>query len=92
MIIVNLDKLLLERKMQSVELADRLGCTVQTVSRVKNGRVRALRFSLLDELCAELGCQPGDLLEYVPEGDAERRFGTSFVEGYRAFHAPKARR
>ena len=49
----NLDKLLASRKMQSVELAEKLECTVQTVSRIKNGKIRALRIGSLDRICGE---------------------------------------
>ena len=86
MIIVNLDRLLSERKMQSAELAKRLGCTVQTVSRIKTGKARAFRVDMLDALCAEFGCQPGDVLEYVSEEEAVQRFGTEFVESYKETH------
>lgn len=53
-IVFNLDKLLASRKMQSVELAEKLECTVQTVSRIKNGKIRALRIDSLDRICEVL--------------------------------------
>ncbi len=84
MIVFKLDKLLAERKMRSVELAERLGCTVQTVSRIKTGKIRSLRMDTLDELCELFDCQPGDLLEYVSEDEARARFGSSFVEEHLA--------
>lgn len=87
MIVINLDKLLAERKMRSVELAERLGTTVQTVSRIKKGKVRAFRLDALDALCECFGCQPGDLLEYVTEEQAAQRFGDRFVADYKAFHS-----
>ena len=65
----NLDRLLASRKMQSVELAEKLECTVQTVSRIKNGKIRALRIDSLDKICKVFDCQPGDLLEYVPDDE-----------------------
>lgn len=61
--------LLADRKMQSIELAERLGCTVQTVSRIKTGKVKAFRMETLDDICEIFGCQPGDVLEYVPDGE-----------------------
>lgn len=89
MIVINLDRLLSERKMQSVELARQLDCTVQTVSRIKTGKVRALRLSTLNALCEQFGCQPGDILEYVSEAEAAQRFGQNFVDEYNRFHAAR---
>lgn len=66
-IAVNLDLMLVKRKMKSKELAQRIGITDANLSLLKTGKVRAIRFSTLNALCRELGCQPGDLLEYVPE-------------------------
>jgi len=63
-IVVRLDDLLTERGMTLTELADRVGITIVNLSILKNGRARAIRFSTLARLCAELGCQPGDLLGY----------------------------
>ena len=87
MIVVNLDKLLSTRKMRSAELAAKLGCTVQTISRIKTGKIRALRIDTLNALCEEFDCQPGDILEYVSEAEALRRFGQPFVDEYRMRHA-----
>ncbi|WP_296814740.1 helix-turn-helix transcriptional regulator [Brevundimonas sp.] len=67
---VNLDRLLLERRMSLTELADRVGVTLANLSILKTGKARAVRFSTLDALCRELRCQPGDLLGYEP-GPAE---------------------
>lgn len=80
MIVYHLDKLLAERKMQSAELAKKLGCTEQTVSRIKTGKVKSLRMETLDALCEEFGCQPGDVLEYVSEAEAASRFDPKFIE------------
>jgi len=62
---VRLDDLLAERGMTLTELADRVSITIVNLSILKNGRARAIRFSTLARLCAELRCQPGDLLAYV---------------------------
>jgi len=59
-----LDRLLVRRRMSLTELADRVGVTVANLSILKTGKARAIRLSTLDSLCRELGCQPGDLLEY----------------------------
>ena len=82
-IVFNLDKLLASRKMQSVELAEKLECTVQTVSRIKNGKIRALRIDSLDRICEVFDCQPGDLLEYLSDEEAEKRYGETFLEEYK---------
>jgi len=51
------------------DLADRVGITPANLSVLKNDKAKAIRFSTLEALCRELGCQPGDLLSYVPEED-----------------------
>ncbi|UCD23896.1 MAG: helix-turn-helix transcriptional regulator [Gemmatimonadota bacterium] len=65
-IYVNLDLMLVKRKMQLTELAERVGITLANLSILKTNKARAVRFSTLDALCRELDCQPGDLLEYRP--------------------------
>lgn len=66
---VNLDLLLVKRKMSLTELADRVGITIANLSILKTNKARAIRFSTLEAICCELDCQPGDLLEY--EGDSQ---------------------
>jgi putative transcriptional regulator len=63
-IVVNLDRLLLERGITLTELAERVGITLANLSILKTNKARAIRFSTLDALCRELGCQPSDLLEF----------------------------
>ncbi len=63
---VQLDRLLVERRMSLTELADRVGVTVANLSILKTGKARAVRFTTLYALCRELDCQPGDLLSYEP--------------------------
>ncbi len=63
---VNLDRVLVERRMSLTELADRVGVTIANLSILKTGKARAIRFSTLDALCRELECQPGDLLRFDP--------------------------
>ena len=63
-IIVNLDVMLARRKMKSKELAEQIGITEQNLSVLRSGRAKAVRFTTLDAICRELGCQPGDILEY----------------------------
>jgi putative transcriptional regulator len=66
-IVVNLDVLLVRRKMSLTELADRVGITIANLSILKTNKARAIRFSTLDAICRELDCQPGDLLAYEPD-------------------------
>ena len=70
-IVVNLDLVLVRRKMRLTDLADRVGITLANLSVLKQGRARAVRFSTLEAICRELGCQPGDLLEYRADAPAE---------------------
>jgi len=63
-IIVKLDDRLHERRMTLTELADRVGITLANLSILKTGKAKAIRFSTLEAICAALGCQPGDLLEF----------------------------
>ncbi|WDU83244.1 helix-turn-helix domain-containing protein [Caloramator sp. Dgby_cultured_2] len=70
-IIVRLDRVLADRKMQLGELAERIGISIVNLSNLKTGKVKAIRFSTLNAICRELNCQPGDILEYVPSMDNE---------------------
>lgn len=67
MIVTRLDRVLADRKMRSRELAELTGISEVNISRLKNGHVSAVRFSTLDAICRALDCQPGDILEYVPD-------------------------
>ena len=67
MIVINVDVMLARRKMSSGELAQRVGITAANLSILKTGKAKAIRFSTLEALCEALDCQPGDLLEYVPD-------------------------
>jgi putative transcriptional regulator len=61
---VHLDELLAARSLTLTELADRVGLTLANLSILKTGKAKAIRFTTLSALCAELDCQPGDLLSY----------------------------
>ena len=61
---VKLDDLLHERRMTLTQLAERVDLTLANLSILKTGKARAIRFSTLEAICRELGCQPGDLLGY----------------------------
>ena len=71
MIILRLDRMLAERKISSKELAGRVGISQVNMSRIKTGKVSAIRFSTLDAICRALDCQPGDVLEYMPDDEAD---------------------
>lgn len=60
---INLDVMLAKRKMQSNELAEKIGLSENSLSRIKTGKIRAIRFSTLEAICLELDCEPGDILE-----------------------------
>ncbi|QSS98095.1 helix-turn-helix domain-containing protein [Psychroflexus sp. ALD_RP9] len=64
---INLDQLLKERNMQSVDLANAIGITKANLSILKTGKAKAVRFTTLENICQVLECQPGDILEYVKE-------------------------
>lgn len=66
-IVVRLDVMLARRKVRANALARAVGITEANLSLLRSGKVKGLRFSTLEALCAHLDCQPGDLLEYVPE-------------------------
>jgi len=61
--------MLAKRKMQSQELADKIGITTANLSILKTGKAKAVRFSTLEAICKELNCQPSDILEYIPDVD-----------------------
>lgn len=67
MIVVRLDRVLADRKVRSKELADQIGISEVNLSRLKCGKVSAMRFSTMEAICKALDCQPGDLLEWQPD-------------------------
>lgn len=64
---VKLDLMLVKRKMKLTELSEKIGISVTNLSLLKTGRVKGMRFSTLEAICKELDCQPGDIIEYVPD-------------------------
>jgi putative transcriptional regulator len=68
-IAVNLDLMLVKRKMTLTELSRRVGISVTNLSLLKTGKVRGIRFATLDAICRELRCYPGDLLTLSEERD-----------------------
>lgn len=70
MIVFHIDVMLAKRKMSLTELSERVGITMANLSILKTGKARAVRLETLDRLCAALDCQPGDLMEFLPEEKA----------------------
>lgn len=66
-IVVKLDDVLHARRMTLTGLAERVGITIVNLSILKTGKARAIRFSTLDAICTALTCQPGDILEFLPD-------------------------
>jgi len=66
-IIVRLDRMMADRKILLKDLAEEVGITNVNLSKLKNGKVVAIRFETLNEICKALDCQPGDILEYVAD-------------------------
>ena len=72
MIVVNLDVMMARRKMTLSQLSEKVDITLANLSILKNNKARAVRFSTLEAICKALDCQPGDILEFVPDGEEDR--------------------
>ena len=70
-IIVNLDVMMAKRKISLTELAEKVDITLANLSILKNNKAKAVRFSTLEAICKALNCQPGDILEFVPDEESE---------------------
>ena len=66
---INLDVMMAQRKIGLVELAGRIDITPANLSILKNNKAKAIRFSTLEAICKELGCQPSDIIEYCTDED-----------------------
>lgn len=66
-IIVNLDVMLAKRKMSLSQLSEKVDITLANLSILKTNKAKAVRFSTLEAICTALDCQPGDILEFVPD-------------------------
>ena len=64
---INLDVVMAQRKIGLTELAEQVDLTLANLSILKNNKAKAVRFSTLEAICAALDCQPGDILEFVPD-------------------------
>ena len=67
--------MLAQRKVNGKVLAERIGISPVNLSRIKTGKISAVRFSTLDAICQALDCQPGDLLEYIPDDEVGDHMG-----------------
>ncbi len=65
-IILRLDRVMADRKISLNELAEKVGIANVNLSKIKTGKISAIRFSTLEAICEALNCQPGDILEYSP--------------------------
>jgi len=84
MIVVNLDVMMAKRKMTLSQLAAEVDITMANLSILKNNKARAIRFSTLSAICAALRCQPGDLLEYMPDEEGEALLGKASLPRLKA--------
>ena len=66
-IVLRLDRVIADRKMSLNELSEKVGVTNVNLSKIKTGKISAIRFSTLEAICEALDCQPGDILEYDPD-------------------------
>ena len=66
-IVLRLDRVIADRKISLNELAERVGISNVNLSKIKTGKISAIRFSTLEAICREMDCQPGDILEYQPD-------------------------
>ena len=72
MIQINLDLVMAQKRISAGRLAELIDLTPANLSILKNNRAKAVRFSTLNALCRELDCQPGDILEYIPDAEEEK--------------------
>lgn len=70
-IVVNLDVMMAKRKVGVKELSEEIDITMANLSILKNNKAKAVRFTTLEAICKALRCQPGDILEYVEDGEGE---------------------
>lgn len=80
-VVLKLNDLMADRGISLNDLAEKVGITNVNLSRIKTGKIKAVRFSTLGMLCEVLQCQPGDILAYVPESQSEESESASEDEG-----------
>lgn len=72
-IVLRLDRVMADRKISLNELSEKVGVANVNLSKMKNGRISAIRFSTLEAICEALNCQPGDILEYEKDENEESK-------------------
>ncbi len=72
-IMINLDVMMAKRKMGLTELAGKVDITLANLSILKNNKAKAIRLQTLEAICKALDCQPGDIIEYIPDEEAEKK-------------------
>lgn len=72
-IVSRLDRVMADRKISVNDLSERINLSPVNISRIRTGKIKAIRFSTLEGMCKELNCQPGDLFEYLPDVEADKR-------------------
>lgn len=74
-IVMRLDRVMADRKMSSLELAERVGISPVNISRIKTGRLKGIRFSTLTAMCEALHCKPGDIIDWMDDDEYLEAFG-----------------
>lgn len=74
-IVMRLDRVMADRKMSSLELAEKIGISPVNVSRIKTGRLKGIRFSTLTAMCEALHCKPGDIIDWMDDDEYVQTFG-----------------
>ena len=75
-IVMRLDRMMADRKMSSLELAQKIGISPVNVSRIKTGRLKGIRFSTLTAMCEALHCKPGDIIDWMDDDEYVEAFGS----------------
>lgn len=75
-IVMRLDRVMADRKMSSLELAEKVGISPVNISRIKTGRLKGIRFSTLEAMCEALRCKPGDIIDWMDDEEFEETFGS----------------
>lgn len=74
-IVMRLDRVMADRKMSSLELAEKVGISTVNISRIKTGRLKGIRFSTLEAMCEALHCKPGDIIDWMDDEEYIEAFG-----------------
>lgn len=74
-IVMRLDRVMADRKMSSIELAEKVGISPVNISRIKTGRLKGIRFSTLTAMCEALHCKPGDIIDWMDDDEYREAFG-----------------